>query len=978
MAAHNEDDDQEFPSKIGRIAMDDDGRFTRSLHAISQLPDTAPLVQVHKALHETQEEHGALFDAYCSIKDQVRMLYALLPKDKKKSFDRGLSLQSMIFESKFKSKGSGFSKFIRPWVAEGTFLLSPLARSIDCTDPSRFKDEKAMALGNMANEEAFATTFTQAVDAVRHIYTTALCAAEASIFGPQTVERKLSLLKKNVKSPKYNQHVPVLYANPERPLPQEFLTSEILVKAMIVKLFGPTGLKLHQVRRPRSKAKGTQLMAIELAMIASSMADVRYLLLNDPTYVNPGLPSGIPYNNDRDHIPKILFTGNAVWTFKVREFFNYKILGIPPSSSDHPVLKELLAPVHQEKDEDEELMAGLDKYYAPKPSVNSESPSAAVALSAGGLQSLSALTKQVHGMNLDPTMDSCKRLDNSAEEVEHQGEGGHNEDDDGGIKDEDDEDDEDGEGEGHAKQAEDPIPTAYLQAVIMQEEGWESEADFVIFSSYLGAIASGEIGLGSIREHVEAPCMGTTLEGLMCRPRWIFPLCKNSHWVVGWIDFGDPHLGVFDSIPEYHLESWAFPMLEKAVNTVLSEVGHSPIMWGTAGFRTVCSGPPPLEQQMDGWSCGLFAMMAMHILSRQQDLSLIGNSQLSVMKMTALDAILHCPVIWRMEPPAYNNNDDVEVVEDPPSSRYVTSNGSVLSSPGSPIDKPNNHDRGSGSNKRKRTPDSEPDMMYEELSRTLEELADCNTAQQTDTLSDSPNNDSNVDANTANVNVTIAGGVNESASNTWKLHRDRCNVIQQRVKVRISDRPTLQLSQSNKVTGYFSGGPSSKKPTPVKTSRATKYETRTFKNPPVLDFFVEKLPAPLRVAPSIIPTPSVSDAPRTYICEMLTGEKWLEYIRRSQTHVHGGVLFALQAHIQCELFPYKPFNRDTKPATNMPTIAPVTQLKAMNTETPFAKWTDNEKRAWLRATRSFACWIVDPVNEFVKSTRCPGTTTNAS
>ncbi|EIW76795.1 hypothetical protein CONPUDRAFT_157954 [Coniophora puteana RWD-64-598 SS2] len=474
MAARDDDDDQEFPSKIGGISMDDDGRFTRSLHAVAQLSEAAPLVQVRKALHETQEEHGALFDAYCAVKDQVRVLYALLPKDKKKSFDRGLSLQSMMFESKFKSKGGGFSKCIRPWVAEGTFPLSPLARSIDPADPSRFEDAKAMAQANMANvyrfmgieemgdlieqEETFATTFTQAVDAGRRLYTTTLRAAELSIFGPLTAERKLGLLKKKVDSPKYDRHAPVLYANPDRPLPQEFLMSEVLVRAMIVKFFGPTGLKLRRMRRPRSKAKGTQLTVIDPSMIASSTADIRYLLSNDPTYVNPGLPSGIPYGDDRDYILKLLFTGNAVWTFKVQEYFNYEVLGIPPSSSDHPVLKELPAPVDQEKDEDEELMAGLEQYYAPKPPANSESSPPAGASSTNGSHSLSALAKQVRRMELDPQTSSLEHPDNAAD-VEQQNEEDEDED-------EDEDDSEGGDGEDkaeYAEQAEESIPTAYVQ-----------------------------------------------------------------------------------------------------------------------------------------------------------------------------------------------------------------------------------------------------------------------------------------------------------------------------------------------------------------------------------------------------------------------------------------------------------------------------------------------------------------------------------
>ncbi|EIW85768.1 hypothetical protein CONPUDRAFT_150549 [Coniophora puteana RWD-64-598 SS2] len=416
-------DDEEFPSVIGGLALDDDERFTRSLQAIAQLPDTASNVQVRKALHDTQEEHKCLFDAFCALKDQVRVLYTLLPKDKKRSFDRGLSLGTMMYESKFKSKGASFATRVRPWVSDGTFPLSPLARNIDPNDPSRFENANAGVQGAMADvyhhmgdnnhdvieqEETFASSFTKGVDGARRIYTTALRGAQVQIFGSElTAERKLRLLKKDIKSSKYDRQAPVLYANPDKPVPQEFLMSEALIKAIIVKFFGPTGLKTRRLPRSRSKAKGSQLTKVEPQMIASTSVDVRYLLTNDPMYLNPGSPSGIPYGADRDKVLQSLLTGNAVWSFKVLELFNYEIFGIPPTSSTNPLMKQPSeAPGAQEEDEEDTLNADLDAYYA---SLNSESsaapelsPMSAAEPSDEGSQSLSALTKQVNHLALEP------------------------------------------------------------------------------------------------------------------------------------------------------------------------------------------------------------------------------------------------------------------------------------------------------------------------------------------------------------------------------------------------------------------------------------------------------------------------------------------------------------------------------------------------------------------------------------------------
>ena len=49
---------------------------------------------------------------------------------------------------------------------------------------------------------------------------------------------------------------------------------------------------------------------------------------------------------------------------------------------------------------------------------------------------------------------------------------------------------------------------------------------------------------------------------LLSRTRWIIPLCggKPLHWVMGWANFSTQELGIFDSLPEIHSETWALPV----------------------------------------------------------------------------------------------------------------------------------------------------------------------------------------------------------------------------------------------------------------------------------------------------------------------------------------------------------------------------------------------------------------------------------
>ena len=114
------------------------------------------------------------------------------------------------------------------------------------------------------------------------------------------------------------------------------------------------------------------------------------------------------------------------------------------------------------------------------------------------------------------------------------------------------------------------------------------------------------------------------------------------------------------------------------------------------------------------------------------------------------------------------------------------------------------------------------------------------------------------------------------------------------------------------------------------------------------------------------------------VCKHLRGKQLVEYILRTQTRSLGGVAPALRARVARQLFPYKPFNEiksftPDKDVTGLPRVPP-----DGNTQIESAKWTISEQRMLDYNLKGWARWIVDIEQQFVKSTRCTGTTESSS
>ncbi|KIJ63901.1 hypothetical protein HYDPIDRAFT_29246 [Hydnomerulius pinastri MD-312] len=209
------------------------------------------------------------------------------------------------------------------------------------------------------------------------------------------------------------------------------------------------------------------------------------------------------------------------------------------------------------------------------------------------------------------------------------------------------------------------IPGAVINGfgAIIQDKD-DQTADYAILSSYLALIVTtgtASPGYGTLQEHILAACASTSPEELLLRPRWVIPLCGGtpSHWVLAWADIGACELGMFDSIPGQHSESWAIPvslhsptketppkfhqLLQKITQAILDYLGRRDISKTLLSWKRALITPSTQQQQMDDWSCGLFAMMAMQTYAMQHSLELVGDDQKDAIRRKVLTLLIDLP-----------------------------------------------------------------------------------------------------------------------------------------------------------------------------------------------------------------------------------------------------------------------------------------------------------------------------------------------
>ena len=135
-------------------------------------------------------------------------------------------------------------------------------------------------------------------------------------------------------------------------------------------------------------------------------------------------------------------------------------------------------------------------------------------------------------------------------------------------------------------------------------------------------------------------------ESLSAKTLWLIPLCGGNplHWILGWLDFANNVFGIFDSIPELQSYFWAEPVCKfeetihdrlltktnqlflEVADKILETIGSESIEWDR--WTRLLSSPGELQRQMDGWSCGIFVMLAMKLSSMGETLANATNDRI--------------------------------------------------------------------------------------------------------------------------------------------------------------------------------------------------------------------------------------------------------------------------------------------------------------------------------------------------------------
>ncbi|KAG1758081.1 hypothetical protein EDD22DRAFT_1000332 [Suillus occidentalis] len=197
----------------------------------------------------------------------------------------------------------------------------------------------------------------------------------------------------------------------------------------------------------------------------------------------------------------------------------------------------------------------------------------------------------------------------------------------------------------------------------------------VYSNSWIPPIASSQVNLGvaygTIHDHVHASAYtDTPSDELLARPRWAFPLCGGNpqHWVLGMIDFTRNEIAVFDSIPELNsMNEWAEKILIKAANAVMACLGKPILEWSPVYWKRKVYSPLEYHGQIDGWSCGLFVMMAMDVFAKNGSYDSVTDDKKDAMKNKALEMLMTLPVTRVTKKATYSSDDDrpVEIVNKP-------------------------------------------------------------------------------------------------------------------------------------------------------------------------------------------------------------------------------------------------------------------------------------------------------------------------
>lgn len=88
-----------------------------------------------------------------------------------------------------------------------------------------------------------------------------------------------------------------------------------------------------------------------------------------------------------------------------------------------------------------------------------------------------------------------------------------------------------------------------------------------------------------------------------------------------------------------------FQLLIRVVDRICSFVGGPAADWTDPQWSTVLLSPNPIQRQIDGWSCGLFCLLAVEKFMKRVSFESDGNNVKEAIRTDALRRLLRLPYV---------------------------------------------------------------------------------------------------------------------------------------------------------------------------------------------------------------------------------------------------------------------------------------------------------------------------------------------
>ncbi|KAJ7243493.1 hypothetical protein C8J57DRAFT_1243438 [Mycena rebaudengoi] len=511
---------------------------------------------------------------------------------------------------------------------------------------------------------------------------------------------------------------------------------------------------------------------------------------------------------------------------------------------------------------------------------------------------------------------------------------------------------------------------ALIQLVAEQQ----GNTDFTIFSSWLSPLIARQVrqgtAYGTIAGLIEAACQGQSAEMLLAKARWLFPMCGSSppHWVLGWMELGAREFHIFDGLPELQSYMWAEPVqlfsycfwITIKFPQALTELGQTVYLalgkrdMDLPSWNVLKHSPSELQRQMNGWACGFFVIDAINAVASGESTVIVANDRTVRVQKETLDLIL--TNLAFLEPklsagPAVDIAENVVVHATPnPMQIIPTTISDDVEMPAAEIEEPSSKQNeitieqsnkylppvtsGSGS-KRKEPP-------QKVTTKPLKKRTKKTSPEERETQL-----------------------LNSEWAETVEAHRVLC--------VGCKTWIVLDSSQKFKLDNWQNHENSC--PHITGKRRVRKVVTKPYGGPVTPSIAGLFDPGPHKPTPRPPPLPAAPLEPKS--CKHLSGDKYMEYIERTETRSMGGVSTELRGRIARQVLFHKKF----PPLKNDSLVAnggATEQLIPSEGNDCIASpdWTLDEHDQLHGNLRGFSRWVVHYAKKTVASAHCEDLTAN--